>query len=238
MKKLFPAVLSVLLLLSSCGSPSAEVTPKPEPTPTEEVTPTPTPVPTETPIPGALTEEEIRWFEEVFFQPDRTNIRNVFAHPPAFTTYDCPQNINLAQIFCAADLDEASDDEVSELIRRGAFPEMFNELLGGSGEYICPVYRMTRGEMSHILQKYTGLSLEETNQVGLDHLPYLEEYDAYYWCFGDESYPGPVTILSGIRVGSFIYLYQNHEYWTYCLYLEQQPEGNYWFVANAPMAGE
>lgn len=51
MKKVFPAVLAILLLLTSCGSPAAEVTPTPEPTPTEEVTPTLAgPQPTESPF--------------------------------------------------------------------------------------------------------------------------------------------------------------------------------------------
>lgn len=239
MKKALPAALAILILfLSSCGSPIVEVTPTPEPTPTEEVTPTP--IPTEAPVPGALTEEELRWFEEEFFRSHITNIRTVFGRPWDENIYEKPQDINLARLFSYSDLDKASDDEVSELISRGAFGGAV-EYRDGYG-YSCPVYRITREEMSQVLLKYTGLTLEETNQVGLEHSSYLEEYDAYYWCLGDGGPLGPLTILKGVRVGSTVNLYQyglyNESDLLYCLTLEQQPEGNYWFVSNLPVAGE
>lgn len=49
MKRTICVLLCLLLTLTACGTPAAEVTPTPEPTPTTEVisTPEPTPIPTE-----------------------------------------------------------------------------------------------------------------------------------------------------------------------------------------------
>lgn len=239
MKKYFLLSLVLALTLTACGAPTAEVTPTPEPTPTEEVTPTPeltpTSEPAESPTPGALTEEELEWFEKVFFWSNLTNIRNVFGSPFSCTYADA-RDINLAQLFGDSCLLRASEGEIRLLVRQGAFPELRDEVPGEEGGYICPVYYLTREEMNKTLEKYTGLTLRMTNQVGLDRLPYLEEYDAYYWCFGDTGYPGPLEILSGVRKGSSVRLYQRGPGDTlYRLVLEQQPEGNYRFVSNLPV---
>lgn len=42
------------------------------------------------------------------------------------------------------------------------------------------VFKTPRPVMEDILDRYLGLSLEESGLVGLDHLYYLQEYDAYY----------------------------------------------------------
>lgn len=42
--------------------------------------------------------------------------------------------------------------------------------------------------MKNILQKYTGLTVETTNKVGLNNLYYLEDKDAYYSVAGDTVY--------------------------------------------------
>lgn len=234
MKKYMILVIALVFMLTGC-TPTAEVTPTPEPTPTEIVTPTPEPVPTETPVPGALTAEELQWFEDVFFYSTITNIRNVFGSPFGCTYADA-RDIDLAQLFGDSCLLQASEEEIRLLVRQGAFPELRDEMSGDEGGYICPVFCLTRSDMDKTLEKYTGLSLRMTNQVGLDKLPYLEEYDAYYWCFGDAGYPGPVTILSGVRNGSSVRLYlQGPEDTIYRLILEQQPEGNYRFVSNVPI---
>lgn len=239
MRKRLGGLLISLLLLAGCGTVSIQSTDTPELTSAEVTTPDPTP--TETPIPGALTAEELQWFEEVFFRSGDDNIRNVFGSPYN-NTYEKPQDINLIELFYdgshLGDPVEATEAEIDALTRLGAFPEMWNELSGESGAYICPAFRVTCGEMNEVLLKYTGLTLEETNKVGLDKLPYLEEYDAYYWMHGDVGYPGPLKILSGVREGSTVKLYQRYNETLYCLTLEQQPEGNYWFVSNLPIAEE
>ena len=235
MRKKMGGLLLCLALLSACHAIPAQPSPTLEPTPTEPHASDP--VATETIAPGALTEEELRWFEEVFFKPDANNIRNVFGRPDGENIYRVPQDINLIELFYDGsrlrEEVQATGAEINELIINGAFPEMVNEL---SQEYVCSVFRVTRDEMDEVLLKYTGLTLEETNQVGLDQLPYLEEYDAYYWCHGDVGYPGPLTILSRIREGSTIKIYQlSWDNVLYCLTLEQQPEGNYWFASNLPV---
>ncbi len=192
---------------------------------------------TETPAPSAgasdgvedLTAEELEWFQEEFFRSGADNIRNVFGRPGERYAYASPRDIDLYWLFydgpCLGERVTATEEEL-----RAAYPDLKPEMI------TCPAYRVTRAEMNEVLLKYTGLTLEETNQVELYSLPYLEEWDAWYWMHGDNNYPGPLTLLRGEREGSNVRLYQRAGDVLYCLTLEQQGEGEYWFVSNLPVA--
>ncbi len=54
-----------------------------------------------------------------------------------------------------------------------------------------------------------GLTLAETNQVGLDNFTYLPEYDIYYYFHGDTNYRASVTFQSGERNGNLVRLTYN-----------------------------
>lgn len=56
----------------------------------------------------------------------------------------------------------------------------------------CGCTKITRQEMDAVLWEYTGLTLEETRQVGLKQFTYLPEYDAYYHFHGDTNYTLPI----------------------------------------------
>lgn len=60
--------------------------------------------------------------------------------------------------------------------------------------------------MDAALEEYLGLTLAETNQVGLDGFTYLPEYDSYYHFHGDTNYRGSVTFQSGERNGNLVRL--------------------------------
>ena len=181
--------------------------------------------------PGALTAEELEWFQEEFFRSGADNIRNVFGRPGRENVYEKPQNIDLYRLFydgpCLGERVTATEEEL-----RAAYPDLTDE------EITTPAYRVTRAEMDEVLLKYTGLTLEETGKVGLDGLPYLKEQDAWYWMHGGTNYPGPLTLLSGVREGNTVRLYQRESGVIYCLTMEQQSEGEYWFVSNLPVAEE
>lgn len=216
MRKKMGALLLCLALLSACSITSGQLSPTPE-------------SPSVTPAPGTLTAEELSWFQEAFFRSGADNIRNVFGRPGDGNVYERPQDIDLYELFydgshLGAPV-TATEDEV-----KAAYPDLTPE------ELSSPAYRVTQEEMNEVLLKYTGLTLAETNRVGLDKLPYLEEQDAYYWMHGGVNYPGPLTLLGGVREGSTVRLYQEWEGVFYCLTLEQQNEGNYWFVSNLPVS--
>ena len=47
------------------------------------------------------------------------------------------------------------------------------------------IIKITRTQMDEALQKLTGLTLKETDQVGLDQFVYLKDFDAYYLVHSD-----------------------------------------------------
>ena len=61
--------------------------------------------------------------------------------------------------------------------------------------------------MDAVLTQYAGLTVEETNQVGLEGFSYREEYDAWYHAHGDTNYYPQVDITAGRRQGDLIHLY-------------------------------
>lgn len=122
-----------------------------------------------------MTEEELEWFEDSFFNTEENPIINMFLT----STYHYPEDINLAKLFNngiqVVGASEVSDEEKQLLIERYDIMEL-------------DIFKVTTDEMDAILQKYMGITLEETNKVHLNSLYYLEEYDAYYSVVGDTDY--------------------------------------------------
>ena len=176
----------------------------------------------------ALTGEELRWFNEEFFNcadsEDASTggmhytIRNQFASP--WFSYDRPENIDLNELFYCEGTTRLNEEEL-------------RAFLGGEMEDLpCPAYRLTAAELDSTLVRYTGLTLEQTKRIGMENFTYLAEFDAYYWMHGDTNYCGDLAFLAGTRVGSTVKLYQSDGgYWT-CVTLEEQEDGSYWFVSN------
>lgn len=163
----------------------------------------------------ALTGEELRWFNEEFFNGqtpegwDDYHIRNQFINS-VFNLYDRPENIDLFQLFyCDGDMYDNPEND------------------------FCPSYKITEAQINATLTQYTGLTLEQTNKVGLENFTYQD--GAYTWSHGDTNYPGDIEIICGTREGNIVKLY--HHGWGsgstwYCTTLEEQPDGGYWFKSN------
>ena len=148
-----------------------------------------------------LSEEELAWFNgNEFFTNEmdsgtvvQINIRNQFLS----STYENPEDINLFELFYCGDGTEQGElsPEISAAI--------------GAEDAPSPATVLTTAQMDAVLEEYLGLTLAETNQVGLDGFTYLPEYDSYYHFHGDTNYRASVTFQSGERNGNLVRLTYN-----------------------------
>ena len=171
-----------------------------------------------------LTGAELTYFAEEWFNEDDFNIRNQFLN----SLYDRPEDIDLYNLFyCGSGLPETISDQ--ELAEEGNWAT--------DGELICPLEKNSRANMDAVLTQYAGLTVEETNQVGLEGFSYREEYDAWYHAHGDTNYYPQVDITAGRRQGDLIHLYYRETFrpdrgdWG-CVTLRDLGDGNYWFASN------
>ena len=132
------------------------------------------------PGPRALTQEELAYFQAYFAMGDGRvpNIRSMLL----VSEYSDPRDIDLFRTFYhgfhyVPDISQAERDALGW---NGYFEEI----------------KVTAKEMDETLLAYLGLTLEETNKVGLELFNYLPEYGAYYTAhtdFGGDMF----TIYSG-----------------------------------------
>ncbi len=188
---------------------------------------------------GPLTGDELRYFNLEFFNGtdvygnETMNIRNQFLA----STYERPEDVGLLEIFYsgipAGEIDVEANVSAGWEVLRG---------MDGWFEPDCAMYALSTAEMDALLVKYIGLTVSETNRVGLDDLAaygcYLPEYDAYYWAHGDTLYRGQVEITAGEREGDLVRLYYQ-DYWSggiggawMCATLRELEDGGYHFVSN------
>lgn len=172
-----------------------------------------------------LTSEELAYFNDGSFFDNGTgnggdaylhfSIRNMFLT----SQYETPQDIDLFELFCCGSAQPSapmSQEERQLVIDRG---------YGGTAPD-CGCTKITRQEMDAVLLEHTGLTLEETHQVGLEQFTYLPEYDAYYHFHGDTNYTLPI-FSRGFRQGDLIHL----DYGDCRLTLRQTGNG-YQFCSN------
>jgi hypothetical protein len=145
-----------------------------------------------------LTQDEISWFNDEFFNGEYINIHNQFL----FSIYDKPQYIDLFELFYCVTPDNQdsfpSQEEKDKVVAEEGLSE----------EPDCMCLKNTTADMDSVLQENMGITLDETNKVGLDKFTYLPEYDAYYYFHGDTNYIMQYTMDSGFRdMNGDIYLY-------------------------------
>lgn len=113
--------------------------------------------------------------------------------------YDAPEDVDLFVLFCGGlGLDSQPTDEEWEYL----------EGLGLNRKY--DHYRTTPEQIEQTLLTYTGLTLEETNKVGLEKMQYVEELDAYY-TKSPGTYWSKYTLLGGYRTqtGELVLFYED-----------------------------
>ncbi|MDE7220829.1 MAG: M56 family metallopeptidase [Oscillospiraceae bacterium] len=194
--------------------------------------------------PAPLTQEELDFFNEEYFNPDdmfedgrmgRRAIRNMFLS----SLYESPADIDLFELVyngipSMPDVEKpprADEAAILERVYGGSWPD-------------CGTYEITSAELDALLREYTGMPLAESKKIGLpgangetlDHaIVYLEDYDTYYWCHGDTNYRGLVAFQSGEREGDLIRLTYDDTFYAdgvKCLTLRDMGEGQYQFVSN------
>ncbi len=173
---------------------------------------------------GPLTGDELRYFNEEFFNGEYINIRNQFLS----SRYDAPEKINLFELFyCGSgEVETATQAEQEAVIAAN----------GWDGNPDSPCEKISRANMDAVLTENLGMSLEDTEKTGLESFTYLADYDAYYYFHGDTNYRARVTIATGEREGDLTRLYYDDHFmadgWK-CVTLRETEEG-YQFVTNLP----
>lgn len=169
---------------------------------------------------ATLSEEEIALFNTEFFNGETKNMNNMLLS----SEYSQPDEINLFQLFyngVGGVLNEVSENELS----------MLTELCGDA-PYL-DVVKITANEMDAFLQEKMGISLEETQKIGLDSFYYLEQYDSYYLIMGDSNFDW-CTVTSGTwESNNKLMLKYEKEYeggqWVVTL---QKTDDGYLFISN------
>ena len=254
---LMPVLLALLLAglcltnLSGCAEKGETVPTVPdvaqnEPAVVPDPEPETVPQPVEPAVPdsgdpadGPLTEEELKFFNEEFFNGDYMNIRNQFLS----SVYEIPADIDLFELFyCGSGRDETITDE-----EWAAF-----ETASGC-QIDTDITKVSIANINAVLMEYTGLALEETNRVRWGNFTLMPEYGAYYLAHGDTNYRSQVNIAAGIREGDLVHLYYDNTGWYYvvlrhteestyydnfycdgwmCVTLRERGDGGYQFVSN------
>lgn len=196
MKKQFRSVLilmvGLLLLLAACGQGNVNTEPSATAPPVFDNA-------------EPLTLEEIDALTELFTQPmgseDGTKALTNWYNMAMFDSYETPQQVNLNDLFCMGVGDESPLEPTEE---EAAFLETQTHI-GKWGS----TYKIPREIMDEVLQQYFGLTLDETDGVGLDEMAYFEKTDCYYWSISDVRYTLEFEITSACRTaeGNIVFCY-------------------------------
>lgn len=174
-----------------------------------------TPVESEAAVP--LSEEELAYFNDEFFNGEDFNLHNQFLT----SLYDTPEDIDLFELFyCGTGQQEDISD--AELQMVGAIDE--------NGEEICPTDKLPVSALDAVLTENMGLMLAKTNQIGLEYLDYHKEYNAYYHTHGDTNYYFFAVFTAGARQGDLLSLV--YEDGNKVVTLRETKDGGYQFVSN------
>ena len=181
----------------------------------------------------ALTGEELTYFNDEFFNNSSAQIRNQFLT----SLYEKPEDINMYQLFyngtgLSGAIGTEERQQVVDTFHQGVDPEV-------------DLTKLAAADVDAVLEEYTGLTLADTQALGMGGFSYLAEYDAYYHFHGDTNAPGIISIRAGEREGDTVRLYYDAtgsfltgpegdffaDGWA-CVTLQDRGDGAYWFVSH------
>lgn len=174
----------------------------------------------------ALTDDELAYFNgDSFFNGEYLNIRNQFLS----SLYNEPADIDLFQLFyCGSGIEEGiTDEELRAVMEKSG-------MTGSVEDIPCACQKNSRSNIDKILNDYIDITLDDTNQVGLDQYVYLPQYDAYYNFHGDTNYRTSIRFFRGERTGDTIRLYYDDTFFAdgqKVLTLKEK-DGSFLFEAN------
>jgi hypothetical protein len=98
----------------------------------------------------------------------------------------------------------------------------------------CACTKISCANMGVVISKYMGLTLSDTEEIGLENFTYLEEYDAYYYYHGDTNYRMEIIFSRGERDGDIIRLFYDDVFFAdgEKVLTLQKKDGGYLFVSN------
>ncbi len=153
-----------------------------------------------------LTTSQLQEFNEAgFFNTETVSEYNI-ANQFLISFYDETKDIDLGLTFYNG---TERPDEPITASEEAAILEKMGYENDGQGIPIA-VLKLEEHKVSEILEKYTGLTLNETNKKGLDNYMYFDEFDAYYLVRSDSNYIQEVKFTSGYTIGNNTYLIHNH----------------------------
>lgn len=178
-----------------------------------------------------LSQQELQWFNDQFFSSEWTdsegkpifNLRNMFLR----VTFTTAAEIDLGVLFREGTGQDAvvTQQEIDAL----------NQKLGNNDP--LDVVKIPEAAMKSSFLEKTGLSIEQTQQLGIDKLTYLEEYKAYYHKHSDTAYT-LWQMEDGVKLndGSVVLLYAQKlgSVQTKQVVTLKPHEDSYWFVSNLP----
>lgn len=162
-----------------------------------------------------LTEDEVNWFNEQYFNTRIDVNINDFLN----CTYKDVKTLDLGEIFYNLS-EDISNEEMKAL--RGSEIDVGVEF-----------QKLTVSYMDGILREYMNISFADVNENGLENYLYLKEFDAYFGCHGDTNY-SPVQIKSGEKDGNGMIrlLYTRNEDDVDFVVTLKAHENGYYFVSN------
>ena len=182
-----------------------------------------------------LTQEELNWFRNSFFYGPETPVADGmppfeqgFANHFLCQSFSCPEELDLSVLFYdgSSGTYQMDQRELDQLIALGADPQ-------------SSVVKLDPVQMDGLLQKYTGLGLEQLPSDLDREGYYLESTGCYYLVHGDALLFTCPELESGLRQEDgtvqlryrFPMAQDAHMLWTLTL---RPAEGSYQFVSNLP----
>ena len=152
------------------------------------------------------------------------------------TEYDTPEDISWLYLFhdgVPVDLNtgemlsrDATEEELTLLKERF---EEWREL----PDWVTWGYKIERKQIESVLEKYMGLTLEESNKRGIKHFSYLPETDTYYFSMNDPyAYRYKITSGAYLEDGSLLLHWEIDDdlYSGQNGYVRLRKDGNVWHI--------
>lgn len=124
------------------------------------------------------------------------------------STYTSPEEIDLNRFlwYCpvGSTLSDDDNEEFQAVMDQNAYLGQWER----PSDYPVPVRRYRKADVSAILQKYAGITVDDLNSW--DHVIYLEAYDAFY-NFTSDYAPGWFVCTGGEKAGDTVRLWSEEK---------------------------
>ena len=179
-----------------------------------------------------ISDELMSWFHREYFN-DSSSGHGFVGNQFLTSEYKSPKDIDLYELFYDGAYIVGNVSEVSEEEKQLLLDRYLDKIHS-------PIIRITTREMNEFLQKYMGITLEETNKYGLDKMYYLEEYDAYYLVHADTNVS--YVIFQGGKTNddgtiTLMYIPSMDGTSTYWVTLKEE-DGKYYIISNILVESE